>query len=830
MMQQKKTYLNYFMAFIIPFLFILIYFLLNSTSFYDLFISDLRQQYIYLFDYFKDIFDGNASLFYSFSKGIGGSMYGTFFYYLSSPLNLFLLFFSKENLHIGIGLLIFIKIGLCSLTMFYYLDKQTKISNLNKLLFSISYALMIYNIIYFFCIMWLDIIILAPLVILGLDKILENKKSSLYIIFLFLSIVSNYYMAYMLCIFCVIYLIYKLLIMYNLKKDKKIIKEIILKFIIHSLLAGLLAAFMILPVLNELLHIYREELSITNNYYIFDNLKSVLRGIGLFNYNSMSMYYYCYIFPGFYVFTLLINYIFFIKDKEKKYIIGVLLILLISILIPQINYVWHCFTNPMLFQNRFSFLIPLFLIITLSQKMDKFEILKIKQIFIISIIYIAILSIPYILDMTNYSVLIIITNFFLLFSNLYLMGINKQYKNIIYKLCILFITLLYSYLCLKYNFINGKYDEKKEDLLNYRLYLNEQFDNYNSNYYRIDGYNIIGLDELWNLKNGSRITYFISSNNQNIMNFYTNVGYNVSSTFASPESKEHFIINGLLGIKYWYNDEQNDNYVKYDSITIRSENIDILKSKYYKSIGYVIKNKNIDINKDNTFLYQNSFTQLLNDINVYEECKIEKIAQNKFQIKDQECLEGYIYIKNYRGYILIDDIEYNYSKNNIKSNEYEYKYMYMKRYKFNHNSIIEVPNNSDYDLKLYKLNMNNVSKLFNNLNEELIVKEVKNNKLKGNINLEKDGILMITIPYEDGFKVYVDGIKVDYYEIFDTFIGLDLTKGEHKIELIYETKYLKLGIIISIISFLVSIIYLKKYKYVKKMSKNIKKIMYYLII
>lgn len=799
-----KKYLNYLIAFIIPFLFILIYFLINNTSFYDLFISDLRHQYIYLFDYLKDMFDGNASLFYSFSKGIGGSMYGTFFYYLSSPLNLFLLFFSKENLHIGIGLLIFIKIALCSLTMFYYLDKQTKLSNFNKLLFSISYSLMIYNITYFFCIMWLDIIILAPLVILGLDKILENKKSILYIIFLFLSIVSNYYMAYMLCIFCVIYLMYKLFVMYNLKKDKKIIKEIILKFIIHSLLAGLLATFMILPVLNEITHVYREDV-ISNNYSFFNNFKFLLRSIGLFNYNSSIRYSYIYIFPGFYVFTILINYLIYVKDSDKKYIIGVLLIFIVSALVPQLNCVWHCFTNPMLFKNRFAFLLPLFLIITLSKKIDNFKILSTNQIIIISIIYIAILGVPYLFDITNYSILIIITNFFLLFSNMYLIGINKKYNNVIYKFCLLFVTLLFSYLCLKYNFINTKLLDKKEDLLNYRLYLNNYLNNYDSNYYRIDGYNIIGLDEMWNLKNSSRVTYFISSNNQNIMNFYANVGYNSSSTFASSDSKEHIVINGLLGIKYWYNDNQNDNYIKYDSITIGDKNIDILKSKYYKNIGYVIKNKNVDINKDNIFLYQNSFTRLLDNIDVYEECNIEKIAKNKFKIKDQECLEGYIYIKNYHGYILIDNKEYKYTKNDKQNN-----FIYMKKYVFNYDSIIEIPSEYDFNLNLYKLNTNNVDKLFNDLNQELIIEEIENNKLTGTINLRNSGTLMITVPYDDGFEVYVDGIKSNYNEIFDTFIGIDLTEGEHKIELIYKIPYLKLGIIVSIISVIITFIYFKK--------------------
>ena len=44
------------------------------------------------FNYFKDVIDSKQSLMYSFSKGIGGSMFGTYAYYLASPLNFLIIF------------------------------------------------------------------------------------------------------------------------------------------------------------------------------------------------------------------------------------------------------------------------------------------------------------------------------------------------------------------------------------------------------------------------------------------------------------------------------------------------------------------------------------------------------------------------------------------------------------------------------------------------------------------------------------------------------------------------------------------------------------------
>ena len=54
-------------------------------------------------------------------------------------------------------------------------------------------------------VMWLDVIVLAPLVILGIERLVKEGKCYLYCIALSLSILSNYYLSIMLCIFLVLY-------------------------------------------------------------------------------------------------------------------------------------------------------------------------------------------------------------------------------------------------------------------------------------------------------------------------------------------------------------------------------------------------------------------------------------------------------------------------------------------------------------------------------------------------------------------------------------------------------------------------------------------------
>ena len=106
----------------------------------------------------------------------------------------------------------------------------------------------------------------------------------------------------------------------------------------------------------------------------------------------------------------------------------------------------------------------------------------------------------------------------------------------------------------------------------------------------------------------------------------------------------------------------------------------------------------------------------------------------------------------------------------------------------------------------YTVDVNKV-KNFKDSRVELKVDINNGNYLHGNINVLKDGVLFFSIVNEDGWEVYVDGTKVKHYELLDTFIGVDLTKGIHEIELRYKVPGLKLGISLSIISLIALIIY-----------------------
>ncbi|MCI8396604.1 MAG: YfhO family protein [Clostridia bacterium] len=172
---------------------------------------DAFPQYSSYLSYFKEIFFEGNSIFYSLGKSIGGEMYGLFAYYLASPFNLITLFFSKDKIALAFDIILIIKTSATSLSFFYFLNKKSRIK-ISNLIFALAYSLSAYSITYGFNIMWLDALILLPLVITGIDRLISEDKIMLYIISLSITLITNYYMGFMVCVFALMYFMYKLII------------------------------------------------------------------------------------------------------------------------------------------------------------------------------------------------------------------------------------------------------------------------------------------------------------------------------------------------------------------------------------------------------------------------------------------------------------------------------------------------------------------------------------------------------------------------------------------------------------------------------------------
>ncbi|MGN0308627.1 MAG: YfhO family protein, partial [Lachnospiraceae bacterium] len=239
----------YFTAFLIPVLLMLTIFIAQSIypfgnrSFLHV---DMYHQYFPFLNEFYDKLKNGDSLLFSWRTGLGSNFLALFVYYLSSPFN-WLAVFMPENLLIEFqSYLVILKIGLAGFTSCFYFrhhfDKKTPV----LVLFSTFYALSGFMAAYNWNVMWLDVVILAPLVILGLEQLAREGKYRLYCITLTLSILFNYYLSIMLCIYLVFYFLLVLLPF----ATKKI--RALWQFALFSLLAGGMSAILLLPELSAL--------------------------------------------------------------------------------------------------------------------------------------------------------------------------------------------------------------------------------------------------------------------------------------------------------------------------------------------------------------------------------------------------------------------------------------------------------------------------------------------------------------------------------------------------------------------------------------------------
>ena len=139
--------------------------------------SDVGSQYIPFWSYLKDCFTGNANIFYSFSNGLGGNMIGIWAYYLLSPFNLIFLIVSKIHISNTLIIITALKFLASAITMSIFL--KTKIhKKLGIILGAFCYAFCGYNIAFQMNIMWLDGVILLPLIALGIPAICCLPKRS----------------------------------------------------------------------------------------------------------------------------------------------------------------------------------------------------------------------------------------------------------------------------------------------------------------------------------------------------------------------------------------------------------------------------------------------------------------------------------------------------------------------------------------------------------------------------------------------------------------------------------------------------------------------------
>lgn len=221
--------------------------------------EDGNYQYLDLFSYLKDVFDGKNSIVYSFSKGLGGGMFGVFSYYLSSPLNILIKAFDKSDIIDFFDILVSLKLSLAAAASALFFNirfrerKKRNREYMIIILLSVCYALGQYSIAQASNIMWLDGVYMLPLILSGVYTLVSEGKMALLSVTVAASILFNWYTAGINCIFSGGWFVLETaLAMENRKEKLKYALGKVLCFSLSGLAGVLISGILFLPMIGSI--------------------------------------------------------------------------------------------------------------------------------------------------------------------------------------------------------------------------------------------------------------------------------------------------------------------------------------------------------------------------------------------------------------------------------------------------------------------------------------------------------------------------------------------------------------------------------------------------
>lgn len=823
-MKKIKNNIYVLYTLLLSLLIILVFFYINNITPFgskDFTVIDFYHQYFPMTSELINRILNSKTLLFSFNGSL--PFIRNLYNYLSSPFNILLLPF-KNNLSTGFSLLIAIKAILASTTICYYLTKNIKNSILS-IPISISYGFSSYYIAYHWNIMWLDGMIFLPLIILGLEKIIKENKSLLYIITLSISIFSNYYIGYMICIFTFIYFQFYYLLNYKFN-----IKDFLIKFknyILYSIISIGIISIVVIPIYFSLSSIsatkdtfpsiFETEFNIINfilnNFSLSKPTALISENIPLPNTSSSLLIF------------ILIPLFFINKNINKKEKILYALLLLTLFLCMHntfINFIWHGFHFPNDLPYRQSFIYIFITIIIAYKSLINIKYINTKKLLITLTVFILLIILSKIIKFDNLQnkVLIINTILLIIYFTILIINIkNKKYT----QFALITIVAIETCISCVYNIKpdhNGK--DLDNSIKNYQYIKNilpQENEFYRIEKIKRDTYNDPALNNYYGISVFSSMTYEDISKIQRKLGNGSN---NINSYYYNLQTP---IYNSMFNIKYLVG---KFNYNK--SFYKENKNEGIKEYKYPLSIAYKVNNniKNWDTSSNNPFTVQESFIKestgfdnMFNKLNINFKDIVPEITNNGYFINSRICsinLENdrngdvYLYIdSNNLSSILVNGESYF-----IATNEpYIINLGYFSKYDdINVTMYFSYGDTSynEFNIYAYSFNENNFKKAYNSLNDEILnISSFKENHIKGYINLKESGVIFTSIPYDNSWKIKVDNKYIDFYKIGESYIGFNLNEGYHNIEFIYKTKGLKTGAIISTIS-LISTIYL----YIKK--------------
>lgn len=334
--------------------------------------------------------DGLAGLMYSWNGGFGFNNWVQSAYYCNSVFSLFYKFIPISKMVTATDIFCLIKIVLSSASCLCFLRYKLKSHSPVLIGGAVCYSVCAYMLAFISQPMWTDCLFYAPLVLIGIERLVREKKPVFYSIILAITVMYSFYVGFATCIFSVLYFITSSVQLLDIKKingRNKIIggKEFgksIIRFSVFSIVAGAISAIVIVPVGIAISQTLASEASKPDAFEWYGNITTVLQnmlpGQKLFlAYDGVNL------FTGTIIFLGIPLYFFNKKARiiDRLADLFVFAFLLISLNCNYLNYFWHGMHFPNQLPGRWTFLFSLFAILLCCKALFNLDGLTPKRAF-----------------------------------------------------------------------------------------------------------------------------------------------------------------------------------------------------------------------------------------------------------------------------------------------------------------------------------------------------------------------------------------------------------------------------------------------------------------
>ncbi len=858
----RSSYLFY--AFIIPVaLTYLIYLSLGIHPFGSgsVLVLDLNGQYVYFFEALRNTVYGDGSFLYTFFRSLGGEFMGMYAYYLASPLSYIVALFPQDRILEALLTIILIKAGLCGFTFGFYLHKHSLHPNKTMVVaFSTMYALCSFAVVHQNNIMWTDAIFWLPIVTYSIEQLIKNKKYMLFVLSLSLTIMSNYYIGYMVCIWCVIYFFYYIFAynseITNPHNERLHFIRSFIRFGIGAVLAAAISAFVILAAYYSLTFGKNEfsdpNWSLKAKFDILDFFTKLLPG----TYDTVRPQGLPFVYCG--ILALITAPIYFmkkaIKSREKIASLAVLGILVLCFIASPLDLIWHGFQNPNWLNHRYSFMFCFMLLVIGYKGFGNLRRCSEKFILGISAFIILFVAICQKQEFKSYVVTdkkletfstvwlsIIIT--VVIFSLLCLLIRTRDFKKrdgltavLAAVICIeVFLNALSLVIQFDDDVSYSPYDKYNEFLGGLRPVV-EEIKTTDDSFYRME--KLMHRKYNDNMALGIRgLSNSTSTLNSSTIKFLNNMGYTARSHLSKYQGGNP-VNDSILGIKYLIDNNNSSALTHYFEQKIDGEKYDVYQNPNALSIAYGVSDSVNCFSFDSYATYFEKLNalvgamrgteytpQLFKPITDYEEnhsnCTVQAgVTRVTYTPKSDTSTATVSY-----SFLAAESAEYYFftpspspkecsiSVNGKSLGKYlgnDTRHIFSLGW-FQKDEVVTVKItlgenplvvNASCDYIWY-LDRDVFDESFEDLKDNpqfIIDDDYKEDHLKGSIATKKfNTTILTTIAYDEGWQVYLDGEKIETYQTLDALIAFDIpTAGNHTLELIYKPQIYSIGIFLSI--------------------------------